>query len=282
MPQGSMPLYVGTVTYGMMAVMFMESNKSVSEMKSALEASYKGAVNVKINANYTAKEVLDTSKLKIQVYGGSTLGLDNIETGFGGFMEVLRASKTYSPDSPGVPISYVFRNLQDNLLTAVTQTAQYNLSTPIKIATNVTVEIIEMICTNSDDEGAGNDADMDRFTINIGGQSAKRDGTLTQQTGVTLYNWASPGEVTTPVGHVWTDAIGKKATVRFDTDPNQFDFNKAVMSISAYAREHDSSGADEDGSGGATPIGPAMLGEQTFTIDSSDFQWRVKVRITKD
>ena len=281
MPRGSNPLYVGTVTYGMMAAMFMESTNTAEEMKASLDAAYKGGVDVKVSSRYTAREVLNNSSLKIQVYGGSTAGLGSLETGIAGFLKVIAASRTYSADSPGVPISYVFRNLQDNLLTAVTQTAQYNLSTPIKVKQRVQVRIVNMICTMSDDEGSNNDADMDRWNFVVYAQNVRRGGALGPKAQENLYNFSTSGEVTTPVGYVWREAIGKTATVVFETDPAVWDFESEVLTIDGYGREYDSSGSNEEGTGTLPLKGSAMFGTHKFSVNSADFSYELTVEITK-
>ena len=243
--------------------------------------SHKGGVDVKVSSRYTAREVLNNSSLKIQVYGGSTAGLGSLETGIAGFLKVIAASRTYSADSPGVPISYVFRNLQDNLLTAVTQTAQYNLSTPIKVKQRVQVRIVNMICTMSDDEGSNNDADMDRWNFVVYAQNVRRGGALGPKAQENLYNFSTSGEVTTPVGYVWREAIGKTATVVFETDPAVWDFESEVLTIDGYGREYDSSGSNEEGTGTLPLKGSAMFGTHKFSVNSADFSYELTVEITK-
>ena len=281
MPPGSMPLYVGSVSYGMMAIMFMESKHSADEMKAALEAAYKGAVNVEAKIAVEHKEVLDSATYKVVVYGGSTLGLDAIEEGLDGFMKVIKASRTYSADSPGVPISYVFRNLQDNLLAAVNSTTAYAISTPIKIKQKVRVTIASMICTMSDDEGANNDADMDRWDISVAATNAKKDGTAVPIPAQTIYHWATPGWITVRVHQPWEDASGKSGTIIFDTDPEIYDFeDRSQLIVKGYGREYDTSSKNEHGYGSLTLTGGSnMSGTHSFSIDSADFQYSVTVQV---
>lgn len=283
MPPGSMPLYVSSVSYGMMAVICIETNYSADEMKLALDAAYNGAVDVKVKAELTSKEILQNSKLKIIVYGGSTAGLGDIELGYEGFMKVIAASKSYTLDSPGVPISYRFRNLLDNSLTFVGLTSQYTLRTPVRIKQGVNVKVERMVCTLSDDEGANNDADMDRFNISLKAFNARKDGTLVpiNLPNPTIYNWATPGEVTVYKGYIWD--VGQSVDVIFDTDPNEFDFNRATLEIYGYGREYDSSSANESGTGCIVLTGKQFFengGGHKFPINSADFIFDVYVTIS--
>jgi len=282
MPRGSRPLYVGTVKYGMLAMLFMESEHDATTMEAALDAAYNGTVDVKVKAGFTSKDVMDTAKLKIVVYGGSAKGLGSTETGLAGFRKLIDASKEYSPSSPGVPIAYVFRNLSDNLIAAVTKTTSYTISTPISIKQKVRVAITSMICTNSDDEGRKNDADIDRWNIKVSGCNIKRDGSSAEIPAQTIYDFATPGEVTVYKGHVWQEAIGRSATLVFDTDDKQmYDFhNKSTLTISGTGREYDSSSKNEHGKGSITLKGDAMFGTQKFSINSADFRYKLTVQVT--
>ncbi|TLN01464.1 hypothetical protein FDZ74_15800, partial [bacterium] len=241
MPPGSMPLYVSSVSYGMMAMICVESDYSVEVMKAALQAAYEGGVDVKAHAGFETTEVLKHSKIKTLVYGGSTAGLDDIELGYEGFLKVIAASKTYSPDSPGVPISYRFRNFLDNTLTFIALTSQYTLRQPLRIRQNVKVMVKNMVCTLSDDEGAYNDADMDRFNISLAATNAVKEAGGVKQVPIqlpdpSLYSWASPGDVTVKVGYVWQ--VDRSKVITFDTDPELFDFDKATLTIRGYGREY--------------------------------------------
>ncbi|MBI4788789.1 MAG: thiol-activated cytolysin family protein [Chloroflexi bacterium] len=283
MPQGSTPLYVSSVSYGMMALMFMESNFSAEEMKVAMDLAYKGAVDAKVNASYTSKQILQSSKLKVLVYGGSTAGLKNIEQGFDGFMKVIAASHTYSPDSPGVPISYRFRSLADNTLTFVALTSQYTLRRPLRIKQAVVIKVDRMICTLSDDEGSNNDADMDRFQITFTASNARIGGALVPINPINpgdaiIYDYSTSGAVTVNLGYIWDVSRSKNFT--FDTDPATFDFTKAKITITGTSREYDTTGDDEYGSGSITVAGSEFFGQHKFPISSADSVFDVYITIS--
>ena len=283
MPQGSFPLYVSSVSYGMMALMFMESNFSAEEMKLAMDFAYKGAVDAKVTPSYSSKQILQNSKLKVLVYGGSTAGLKNIEQGFDGFMKVISASQTYSPDSPGVPISYRFRSLADNTLTFIGLTSQYTLRRPLRIKQNVVIRVERMVCTLSDDEGSNNDADMDRFHITFTASNARLDGSLVPINPINsddrlIYDYSTSGAVTVYVGYVWD--VSRSKSITFDTDPATFDFSRAKIVINGTSREYDSVGDDEYGDGSIPISGSAFFGTHKFPISSADSVFDVYITIS--
>jgi thiol-activated cytolysin len=55
MPAGSRPIYVAGVSYGMMALMFIESDFTEEQMKAAINGAYSGVVDVKLSFGYTAR-----------------------------------------------------------------------------------------------------------------------------------------------------------------------------------------------------------------------------------
>ncbi|MDX2414629.1 MAG: thiol-activated cytolysin family protein, partial [Bacteroidales bacterium] len=167
MGPGSMPLYVAGVSYGMMAIMCIESEYSYEEMKLAIDASYeKRDLDVDLGFGYTAKEVMQNSSIKIIVYGGSTAGVSDLETGIEGFNNVIDASTEYSKDSPGVPLVYKFRHLVDNTLALVTLTSQYTMVSPLQLKQYVKITVLSFECTMANDDHwslDGRDLEVDRF-----------------------------------------------------------------------------------------------------------------------
>ena len=128
-PAGSNPMYVAGVKYGMMALMFFETNYSKEMVDAAIDLTIQRGISATITGTLTAQNVLDASDIEIVVYGGSTAGLETIYTGTAGFEEVIKASASGGPDAPGVPLVYKFRHFSDNNLALITLTSDYSLST---------------------------------------------------------------------------------------------------------------------------------------------------------
>ena len=281
MGPGSCPMYVAGVSYGLMAIMCIETEFSYDQMKLALDASYSGTVDVDLGFGYTAQEVMASSSIKIIVYGGSTAGLSDIETGFAGFMKVVDASKDFSKDSPGVPLVYKFRHLCDNTLALITLTSQYTLVTPLKIKQFVHVKVLNFVCTMADDEGLDNTVDMDRFYVwaNAFNRTGSNDpGVQFNPLDQVVYAYSTSGEIAMDPGSIhWANSA---IDLTYDTE--NYDFNFAKLHLKAYARDYDGGWSDnETAYGNITLIGNDIWGEKVIWLYSADFTFKVNVSITK-
>jgi thiol-activated cytolysin len=248
MPAGSMPLYVSSVSYGMMAFVFIETDYSYEDMKWALDAAYDAIVSGSVDLDMHTQQILQQSSIQTVVYGGSTAGLEDLEKGYNGFLNVMKASKDFNSSSPGVPLVYRFRHLSDNTLALITLTSQYTLVKPLRLLQRVRVTVDRFVCTMSDDEGAGNDADMDRFYVWATAYNRWSDtetgsviGTPEQQ----VFGWSTSGEWTVGYGGVFDASLHKPNSLDIVFDTEHYDFNKARLVLKAYAREYDSTSGNE-------------------------------------
>jgi hypothetical protein len=282
MPQGSRPLYVAGVSYGVMALMTIESSFSAKEMNAAIDAAYKGAVDVQVTSEYTAREVMENSTVRIVVYGGSTLGLQDIEEGFDGFMKIVGASSEFNAQSPGVPLVYKFRHCCDNTLAAVTLTSQYTLVRPVKLRQRVRLTMDKFYCEMADDEGVANNPDMDRFRLRAwayqrASESGPEDVITEEQV---VYYWSTAGWETMGVGSTWFCSEPNSIDLVFDNENH--DFNLARLYLEGFARDYDPLSANESGYGYVTIYGDRFMdngGVHTFLIDSADFRFKAYVTL---
>ncbi|MFC1914211.1 thiol-activated cytolysin family protein [Chloroflexota bacterium] len=279
MPSGSMPLYISSVSYGMQAMLFIETDYNEEQMKMALDAAYKGAVDVELEFGYSAKEVLQSSNVQIVVYGGSTAGLQDLETDYEGFMKVIKPSTDFGPDTPGVPIVYKFRHLADNTLALITLTSQYTLVKPLQIQQRVRVTVDRFICEMADDEGTNNTVDMDRFFVwaNAFNRANTNDpGVQVNPVDQQVYGWSHGGD-----GHQMDPGsihdAGTSVVLTFDTE--NYDFSLATLKLKAFVRDWDTSDSNsEEGRGELSLVGNDMFGDKSIMLYSPDF--RIKVTIT--
>ncbi|MBK9303465.1 MAG: thiol-activated cytolysin family protein [bacterium] len=283
LPPGSMPMYVSSVSYGMMALTCIETEFSEEQMGLALNAAYNGAVDVELEFGYTAREVLQSASIKTIVYGGSTQGLDDIEMGFEGFMEVIDASTDFTPESPGVPLVYRFRHVADNTLALVTLTSQYTLVRPLQIEQLVRVQVNRFVCTMADDEGADNSVDMNWFFVRANAFNCLNGadpGTQCNPVDQYAYNWTAADWVEmgdgSPVIH---DAGGASIIIAYNTE--SYDFNYAKLNLHAYARDTDDGWSDDEYANGyLNLVGNSIWGEKTITLSCADFVFRAELTIS--
>jgi len=279
LPAGSQPLYVAGVKYGLMAIMCIESDFSMSQMELALEASYDGAVDVDLGFGYTAEEVMRSSSIRIIVYGGSTDGIEEL-TGFDGFMNIISASTEFSASSPGVPILYKFRHLRDNTLAMISLTSQYTIVRPLKIRQGVRVTVNRYICEWSDDDDTlgDDDVDMDIFAVycnafnRTGGGDA---GVQINPVNQAVHYWSTSDYYEMAAGSIFT--AGTSIDLTFNTE--DYDFNYAKIGLSAFARDFDWGTYNEEIWGSLNIFGSSMLGSQNIMLYASDSRFRVECTV---
>jgi len=288
MGTGSMPLYVAGVSYGMMAIMCIESDYSYKEMKLAIDATYNnGIVDVDLGFGRTAEEVMQSSSIKIIVYGGSTAGLSDLETGLPGFMKVIDASKDFTKDSPGVPLVYKFRHLIDNTLAMVTLTSQYTLVTPLQIEQYLRIKVQKITCLLADDEGTDNTIDMDPIWVKVNAYNrANSEAPYVQCNDVDQLVYTTTGGIGMDTG----DYIDVNSSVDVVFNTEEYDYSLAKLNLKAYARDLDSPGFplynDHDVANAEMNIFGNDMASRTphvITLKSGDnFTITIEVLVTKE
>lgn len=282
---GSRPLYVAGVSYGMMAVMVIESDYTYEQMRWALDASYSGVVQVDVELGMTSTEVMESSSIKIVVYGGSTSGLGELESGYPGFLKVVNASNEFSSDSPGVPLVYKFRHMVDNTLALVTLTSQYTLVSPLQIQQKARVTLTKFVCKLADDEGTANTIDINPIWVKVDAYNKKSSTDPYVQfnsAGQVLYS--SSGEIAMNTGTVTN--VGSSLDLVFDTE--NADFSLSKIKLSAYARDLDSPGFplynDHDvASNSLNILGHSIWGPHVITLKSgANFTIEAHINISKE
>lgn len=282
----SRPIYVSSVSYGMMALMFIETDYSLDEMKWALDAAYDSIVSGSVELDMKTQQIMQSSTIQIVVYGGSTAGLQELETGYNGFLNVISASKDFNASSPGVPLVYRFRHLSDNTLALITLTSQYTLVVPLRLMQPVRVTVDRFVCTLSDDEGAWNDADMDRFFVWATAYNRWSDtetGSIIGAENQPVFSWSTAGDWTVGVGGIFDATQHKPNSLDIVYDTEHYDFSKAKLVLKAYAREYDPTSANEEATVFWEITGEHFLdndGKHTFALsDYEDFGFTVHITI---
>ncbi|AKA36408.1 thiol-activated cytolysin family protein [Flagellimonas lutaonensis] len=103
------PVYVSSVTYGRMVLYTIESESSISEIKSAFDAAIDaGKREGDFELDVDSKEILEKSSIKAIIIGGSgasaaqTIGDDSLSK----IYDFIAEGGNYSKDSPGAPLAY--------------------------------------------------------------------------------------------------------------------------------------------------------------------------------
>lgn len=123
------PLYVSSVVYGRTLLMRVESSASESELRAALEASFEvSAADVETNLDVHHKSVLNSSRFTVFSLGGKASDVLQVASnGATAIPAYLQGGAEFSPSSPGAPISYTLRSLQNNEAVKVALSTDYTI-----------------------------------------------------------------------------------------------------------------------------------------------------------
>ena len=255
LPGGSMPVYVSSVSYGWMALLFIETDFSKDEMEMSLAAAYDpaGDMEAKMDFGYSAKNVLQSSKIQILVYGGSTGGItNNTLSGYSGLMELIQRSKDFGADSPAVPLSYRLRHLSNNLIAKVALTEEYTVTKAVRLREFVKVTLDKFECTYDNDNSGK--LDMDRFFFWVKlyqGQNQIRNDKIV--------DWYNKKDFQMGAGDSWTPDNIASTVVMLDL--KQYDPGAYNFVLTAEARDYDPIGADDWAKGSFSIAGSAVYDE---------------------
>lgn len=125
------PLYIGSVDYGRVGYIFIETTKSAEEVRKMIKASLEvavGYVSASANANYVNefKRLFQEDKVKVKISGGP-VELGNKVNSYGSFEKFVQMPNSENITKTSVPISYKVRRLKDNTEVQVIDTYTHNV-----------------------------------------------------------------------------------------------------------------------------------------------------------
>jgi hypothetical protein len=119
----NLPVYVSNVVYGRMMAFTFTSTASLTQIKAALTAAYKGAATVDFKLDSRYEKTLSEAKIAITSIGGpstATVGMIASGNWHDYFAQQAALTSAY-------PISYTFRNLGDGSIAKVSEATSYNV-----------------------------------------------------------------------------------------------------------------------------------------------------------
>jgi len=115
---GVTPVYVKSVTYGRMGIMVIESSYSSTKVYNAIYKQLgilQNLIGIDRNLTDEEKTIINSADIKIKYTG---IGQDADGTikvnGLAGFIDIMQANKTYSKESPGVPVAFQLAYLNND------------------------------------------------------------------------------------------------------------------------------------------------------------------------
>ncbi len=306
MPAGSQPVYVSGVSYGAMAMMFIESDYDEETINAALDASYNSlSTEVNITSELTAKEVMENSRINIVVYGGSTSGVAQFnQLNLDEFFQYISASSQFNTESDAgaVPMVYSFRHLKNHTLAQVALTSQYTIDTVVPTGSLYRVYVREFYFDSTDDEGTDNDVDIDRLTVEVKALERTAPGAAQEElTSLVPYpsGWPTTNILFQPITNlyyyttegngyevgggesIWPSE-GNRWIPQYRFDLQDHDFDQAVMTFNIMARDYDSVGDDEWAVGSFELSSTSFLsngGLHNYTVECDDFKMTARIQV---
>ena len=293
-PRGSLPLMVARVNYGFQAYLTMESEFSEETTSFALQAGFDdGVTDVDVETGLTAKEILQQSNIDIFVYGGATAGLDNIYSGYDGFVEFINASKDADEGAIGVPLSYQLRHLGDQTTAQIALTGQYAIRTqwPLDPVIRVTLDAIQMGGSISDEGASYIDCDRVHFRTTPTNRTTAVDPGVPAAPAVTMDDdWSGENHLSENERHdftnLYTDIPYSNGFGWVPGAEGDWDFD--LLDLYFYARDHDSwPNPDDSAAGTLTLTGDDIVGasgikHHEFTITESADDWKMTFYYTTE
>ena len=125
------PLYISSVDYGRVGYVFVQTNKSVEEVRKMVKASLEVAVkyvDASANAEYTSEfqRLFQEGKVKVKISGGP-VELANKVDNYESFVKFVQMPNAENIAKTSVPISYKVRRLKDNTEVQVIDTYTHNV-----------------------------------------------------------------------------------------------------------------------------------------------------------
>lgn len=203
-----MPVYVSSIKYGRQIMFAVESSRSASEVRAALEASYNsvafggGGLSIAV----AHQQTLQNSKISAFVVGGSgAVATENI-TNASSLLNIMREGGNYSASSPGAPLAYTLRYLCDNSIAKIALAAEYTVRECVEVG-------VEYNFTPTNNGGNG----YYYCAINTGGADGEfgGNGPLVEGT-ITLYSRDNNTQIWCHVDVTWTEQSGNGTVGRVD------------------------------------------------------------------
>ncbi len=146
MGDGNPPGFLSSLSYGRMLFVKIESDAEASQVKTAIDAVFSlGTVDASASLSADVKKVMNESTVTVFALGGDPNDAVEIMTSNEDRAERLREyfvdGASYSPQSPGVPISYTVRRLADSQTTVVASTLDYEIPDCSAAPQTVTIQL---------------------------------------------------------------------------------------------------------------------------------------------
>ncbi|UCJ07259.1 thiol-activated cytolysin family protein [Chitinophaga pendula] len=110
------PVYVSSVTYGRLGIITVESDADFEQLNQAFKKAFGilGIVNGTNTLTQDEINLINAADIKVYLVGGDGAKAVQTINGYQNFLQYLGGGQTFTPQTPGVPISFSLRYLSDH------------------------------------------------------------------------------------------------------------------------------------------------------------------------
>lgn len=121
---GNIPVYISNIVFGRMMMFTLTSTASESDIKAALNASYKAlGTSAELDLSAEQKRILNEAEISVTSLGGDAAATVSMIAS-GDWRDYFSDE---APLSSAAPLSYTFRNLRDGSIAKVSESTNYNI-----------------------------------------------------------------------------------------------------------------------------------------------------------
>lgn len=148
-------VYVQSMRYGRMLLFTFESSESIDELEAAVRAEI-GDFESGLDARY--RETLNRTKMHVMAIGGASEPVvELISNGPTGIQNYLEEGANFNEDSPGVPLAYTLRYVNDNSVANVLLSTVYTARNCFKATGRFIISNVGIRCERSNDQAGNNE-----------------------------------------------------------------------------------------------------------------------------
>jgi thiol-activated cytolysin len=234
---GDDEVYVQNMKYGRMLLFTFESSESMDKLEAAVRAEI-GDFEANLDSEY--RETLNKTKIHVMAIGGASEPVvELISNGPAGIQNYLEKGANYSADSPGAPLSYTLRYVNDNSVANVLLSTVYTARNCFKATGRFVISNVGIRCVKSNDQGGNNEEVYGGIWYEA--HPIDAFGREREMFKEKIWKKGSSNYITIPAGD--REVVKDNVQIEFDDFPNVKD--KSYFRVIANIKEEDDWDADD-------------------------------------
>lgn len=117
------PVIVSSVKYGRTLIAMITSTESADTVEAALKAKINFLISGGVDATLKQTQTLNSSNMNVLIMGGTPTAINGAE----GSATYVREGLAFSKGSPGIPMAYTLRYVNDRSIAKIVLSSEYNV-----------------------------------------------------------------------------------------------------------------------------------------------------------